>query len=113
MRALVYFNRSRKLWSVKALQGPAKGRVIAHVRNALVTGATFKATEAGHRRELGIVGEWSPLQGDGIAPPAAAERAVYDPQAGQFIWVDLDSTPIRSAAEVWLVGPAVWVVGAA
>ncbi|CAB4165115.1 hypothetical protein UFOVP823_10 [uncultured Caudovirales phage] len=30
MRVFVYWNLHRKLWSVRAAEGPNKGRVIAH-----------------------------------------------------------------------------------
>jgi hypothetical protein len=67
MKVFVYFNLHKKVWSVKALEGPNKGRVVAH-RNALsLYHCTFKVSEAGRQRVIreqrknvhaGIVGDW-------------------------------------------------------
>lgn len=66
MKVFVYFNLHRKLWSVKALDGKARGKVIAHCERVIVRGASFKVSEAGRQRVLregrknvhaGIVGE--------------------------------------------------------
>nr|WP_294850007.1 hypothetical protein [uncultured Sphingomonas sp.] len=52
MKVAVYFNLHRKLFSVKALEGPHKGRVIAHHDNVWLKDATFKVSEAGRQRVL-------------------------------------------------------------
>lgn len=67
MKVFVYFNLHKKKWSVKALEGPNKGRVIAHRYNVLLRDCTFKVSQAGRKRVLkekrknvhaGIVGFW-------------------------------------------------------
>lgn len=67
MKVFIYFNLHKKCFSIKALEGPNKGRVIAHRSKALVFDATFKVSEAGRQRVLreqrknvhaGVVGEW-------------------------------------------------------
>lgn len=67
MRVFVYFNLHRKCWSVKALEGEDKGRVIAHEDFLILRDATPKVSKAGRERVLrekrknvhaGIVGEW-------------------------------------------------------
>jgi hypothetical protein len=67
MKVFVYFNLHRKCFSVKALEGADKGRVIAHVSDAVVHLPTFKVSEAGRQRVLrekkknvhaGVVGQW-------------------------------------------------------
>jgi len=67
MRVFVYWNLHRGLWSVKALEGPNKGRVIARLPLVLLTGAEGKVSEAGRQRVLrerkknvhaGITGRW-------------------------------------------------------
>ena len=67
MKVFVYFNLHRKCFSVKALEGTDKGRVIAHVSDAVVHLPTFKVSEAGRQRVLrekkknvhaGVVGQW-------------------------------------------------------
>ena len=67
MKVFVYFNLHRKCFSIKALEGANKGRVIAHRNEALVFDATFKVSEVGRQRVLrerkknvhaGVVGHW-------------------------------------------------------
>jgi len=67
MRVYVYFNLHRKCFSIKALEGANKGRVVAHRDDVLLFDATFKVSEAGRQRVLrerkknvhaGVVGHW-------------------------------------------------------
>jgi hypothetical protein len=67
MKVYVYFNLHRKCFSIKALEGPKKGRVVAHRDKVLLYGGTFKVSEAGRQRVLrerkknvhaGVVGIW-------------------------------------------------------
>ena len=73
MKCFIYFNLHRKCFSIKALEGANKGRVIAHRSEALVFDATFKVSEAGRQRVLreqrknvhaGVVGHWIDSSGD-------------------------------------------------
>jgi hypothetical protein len=68
MKVFVYFNLHKKLFSVKSLEGPMKGRVVAHRNYVSLDNVTFKVSEAGRRRVLaeqrknvhaGLVGEWN------------------------------------------------------
>jgi hypothetical protein len=67
MRVYVYFNLHRKCFSIKALEGKNKGRVVAHRDDVLLFDGTFKVSEAGRQRVLrerkknvhaGVVGQW-------------------------------------------------------
>lgn len=67
MKVFVYWNLHKGLWSVKALEGPHKGRVVARVPFVVLTQAEGKVSQAGRERVLsekrknvhaGIVGEW-------------------------------------------------------
>lgn len=90
MRVFVYFNLHKKLWSVKALEGDMKGRVIAHKRELTLTNATPKVSEKGRQRVLqerrknvhaGVVGEWNATDPD-INLPADRKylgRLYYNP----------------------------------
>lgn len=51
-KAFVYRNLQRDCWSVKALSGPNKGRVVLHATEVLVTDAEFRVNEAGRQRVL-------------------------------------------------------------
>lgn len=48
----VYFNLHRKLWSIRAEEGPYKGKVIAHAANVSLVEATPHVSEAGRLRVL-------------------------------------------------------------
>ena len=52
LRCFVYFNLHRKTYSLKALEGPLKGRVIGHADTLELTDCTFKVSEAGRRRVI-------------------------------------------------------------
>ena len=67
MRVFVYFNLHRKCFSIKALEGDRKGRVVAHSSTVLLEGCKFKVSEAGRQRVLrekrknvhaGVTGTW-------------------------------------------------------
>ena len=67
MKVFVYYNLHRKVWSVKALEGENKGRVIAHRDRVMISRPQGKVSQAGRKRVLqeqrknvhaGIVGEW-------------------------------------------------------
>jgi hypothetical protein len=67
MKVFVYFNLRKKCFSIKALEGKNKGRVIAHRDDVLLFDGTFKVSEAGRQRVLreqcknvhaGVVGHW-------------------------------------------------------
>ena len=67
MKVFVYFNLHKKLFSVKALEGENKGRVVAHLDAVVVRNATLKVSESGRQRVLrekrknvhaGVQGDW-------------------------------------------------------
>jgi hypothetical protein len=72
-KVFVYFNLHKKCFSVKALEGAMKGRVIAHRDNVLLYDATLKVSEAGRQRVIrekcknvhaGVCGTWDETQYD-------------------------------------------------
>lgn len=52
MKVFVYWNLHRGLWSVKALEGAQKGRVIARLGHLGLEDCEFKVSEAGRQRVL-------------------------------------------------------------
>lgn len=52
MKVFVYRNLHKNCWSVKALEGENKGRVIHHAQNVNLTHCTFKVSKAGRERVL-------------------------------------------------------------
>jgi len=67
MKVFVYYNLHRKVWSIKALEGDMKGRVVAHRSEAVLENPRPKVSQAGRKRVLrdrrknvhaGLVGVW-------------------------------------------------------
>ena len=52
MKVDVYFNLHRKLFSIRACEGPNKGRVIAHRETVTLLHPQFKVSQAGRARVL-------------------------------------------------------------
>ena len=52
LKCFVYFNLHRKVWSIKALEGEHKGRVIAHSKVVEMSDCVLKVSEAGRQRVL-------------------------------------------------------------
>ena len=73
MRVFVYFNLHKKCFSIKALEGADKGRVIAHRDTVVLDGCKLMVSEAGRQRVLrekrknvhaGVTGVW--INGDRV-----------------------------------------------
>lgn len=52
LKVFAYRNLHRDCWSVKALEGKLKGRVIYHAKAVTLWNCTFKVSEAGRQRVL-------------------------------------------------------------
>lgn len=52
MKVQVYYNLHKHVWSIKAAEGPNKGRVVAHAETVSLRDVTFKVSEAGRQRVL-------------------------------------------------------------
>jgi hypothetical protein len=105
LRVFVYWNLHRKMWSVKALEGPDKGRVVLRTHGPVVLrDVTAKVSEAGRQRVLregkknvhaGIVGEW--ITGDSADLDVSARLVTYNPRKYEtFVYQD-DETPFQGA----------------
>lgn len=73
MKVFIYFNLHKRVFSVKAMEGENKGRVIAHREQALVNNAHFRVSQAGRARVLrekkknvhaGVYGTWVDVVND-------------------------------------------------
>jgi hypothetical protein len=118
LKVFVYFNLHRKLWSIKALEGPMKGRVIDHQRQVYLERCTFKVSEAGRQRVLrerkknvhaGVVGYLSSTKANHIVPPGGFSiPIVYNPykydrfMAVFFFRKDDSVVPVLYAGEVFM-----------
>lgn len=52
IKVFVYWNLHKKCWSVKALRGRFKGKVIGHTQTLQLHACEFKVSEAGRQRVL-------------------------------------------------------------
>lgn len=135
MRVFIYWNLHRACWSIKALEGPSRGRVVAHASDWQVTDATFKVSEAGRQRVLreqrknvhaGVVGTLTAVTRLGVHSPAVAHlpnapsfpganypgyavaSVTYSPyRAGTFTTQQEPRTPVLRAAQAWACGRVV------
>ena len=120
MRVFVYFNLHKKLWSVKALEGPQKGRVVAHSHAVLLEGAMPKVSEAGRQRVLrekrknvhaGIVGQLVPMGAEGSFPgfPGGPE-ITYNPYKYAGFVYKQDERPYTGSDYALLTEKRVYVL---
>ena len=106
MKVFVYFNLHKKVFSVKALEGDMKGRVVAHRNEVTLHDVTFKVSEAGRQRVLrekrknvhaGAVGQWDDRLQLVIGPEVTYNPYKYDSfvtRVGEF--------PVKSATAAHL-----------
>lgn len=52
MKVFVYYNLHRRCWSVKALEGKQRGKVILHCSDISLINCTFRVSETGRQRVL-------------------------------------------------------------
>ncbi|QGJ89034.1 hypothetical protein SEA_QUEENB2_85 [Mycobacterium phage QueenB2] len=115
MRVFVYWNLHRGMWSVKALEGPDKGRVIARHQHVIVRNARGKVSEAGRQRVLrerkknvhaGIVGEL--VAADVVELSPHARKVTYNPfKYSTFVYED-DETPFEECSTAVLLHKRVY-----
>lgn len=86
MKVFVYWNLHKHCWSVKALEGENKGRVIQHAKQVTLYNCTFKVSQAGRKRVIaeqcknvhaGVVGNLDAPEV--LAPVAQSIRVTYNP----------------------------------
>ena len=91
MKAKVYFNLHKKCFSVVALEGENKGRVIAHRQSIILHDVEFKVSEAGRQRVIReqrknvhacCVGRWEGEMGENSTLPMSTKKpqpVTYNP----------------------------------
>lgn len=116
MKVFVYFNLHKKCFSIKALEGDCKGRVVAHRTALTLHDVTFKVSEAGRQRVLrerkknvhaGVVGHWHGY--DHLTADACTTSVTYNPyKFDSFVYAS-DSAPIKQAQNALLVNRKIFV----
>jgi len=88
MKVFVYFNLHKKKWSIRAMEGEFKGKVIAHKDYVFLYDAHPKVSEAGRQRVLkeqcknvhaGVIGEWLDSKEDRPSVWSIREKVYYNP----------------------------------
>jgi len=111
MRVYVYFNLHKLLWSVRALEGPNKGRVIQHAHEVYLVDCQFRVSEAGRQRVLrekrknvhaGVVGHLAEVP----AGAPSGDRVSYNPYKHPTFVRANSLEPVRRADSVLLRGKA-------
>lgn len=125
MKVFVYFNLHRQLWSIKALEGETKGRVIGHAKALWMTEVTPKVSQAGRQRVIrerrknvhaGLVGNlmavsrdsqlWDQFRyyGDSYSTQDST-RVTYNPYRFEtFVTVDDHDEALQDAGLALLLG---------
>lgn len=127
MKVFVYFNLHRKCWSIKALSGERKGRVIGHAAYVDLAHVTWKVSEAGRQRVLrekkknvhagavGMLERWQEVDGeahgrpfnsttfDGLSTPTSIpDMITYNPYKGPSFTDKDTGEAVRISAAAYL-----------
>ncbi|WP_394555311.1 hypothetical protein C1N61_26915 (plasmid) [Priestia aryabhattai] len=82
-RVRVYFNLHTLLFSIVSLEGPYKGKVVAHGNGILMTNAKFKVNRSGQMkvREIRRKSVHAYIDGvfSGLTEEALSKKAYYNP----------------------------------
>ena len=114
MKVFVYFNLHKKVFSIKALEGEHKGRVVAHRRALMLYDAVFKVSEAGRQRVLkecrknvhaGVVGNWI----NDVISVDNRVQVTYNPYKYKTFVTKVDEQPIMEAKSAYLVDKRIFI----
>lgn len=101
MKVFVYFNLHKHCFSVKALEGERKGKVVAHLDAVNLKDVTFKVSKAGRERVLrekrknvhaGVVGSFVSW----METPDLGKLVRYNPYHTET-FVDIVGKPVHNA----------------
>lgn len=115
MRVFVYYNLHKHCWSVKALEGPNKGRVIAHKDHVNLVACTFKVSQRGRERVLrerkknvhaGVIGYLAP---GAIPVDDSCIEITYNPYKYTTFVRKVDETCIEHAKYAFLSNRRVFI----
>lgn len=108
MKVAVYFNLNKKTFSIKALEGAAKGRVIIYSDHVVVENAEFKVSQAGRQRVLQekrknvhayVIGELKSIANACVV----GEKITYNPYLCDSFVTVANKTAVHKAKEVFMI----------
>ena len=111
MKVFVYKNLHKGCFSVKALEGEKKGRVIAYVNSIELTDCLFKVSQAGRAKVLckrqknvhaGVCGQWNLEKNAVIIDADKMTKVRYNPyELSTFVEAGT-GFPVFTAKEVFI-----------
>lgn len=108
MKVAVYFNLHKKTFSIKALEGANKGRVIDYSDDVTIENAIFKVSQAGRNRVLQekrknvhayVIGELKSSAEAAIC----GEKITYNPYLYNSFVTAMNKTAVFNAKEVFMI----------
>lgn len=117
VKVFVYFNLHKNLFSVKALTGEHKGKVVAHMNELNLKDVSFRVSEAGRQRVLaekrknvhaGVVGYLNLTSFDSMD---CAEEVTYNPYKHDSFVYKKDASKIKGASKAFLKAKKIFVEG--
>jgi hypothetical protein len=112
MKVKVYFNLHKRCFSVVALEGENKGRVIAHETEVKLINATFKVSEAGRQRVIReqrknvhacVVGTLTDTVKN------CDQAVTYNPYKYNSFVLKKDESPVLTAQNVLLINKQIFI----
>ena len=116
MRVFVYFNLHKKVWSIRALEGPERGLVIGHSVSLLLANPKPKVSQKGRERVLrekcknvhaGITGELVHKEGEGYFP---GFEVTYNPYKYKTFVYKGDETEYKGSSYALMTNKKVFVL---
>ncbi|AHJ88728.1 hypothetical protein PBI_RHYNO_70 [Mycobacterium phage RhynO] len=104
-----YRNLHRDRWSIKALSGPHKGKVVGHADEVVIVGCQLKVSEAGRQRVIaerkknvhaGVVGTATDPEDMSLGPLVKRRKLSYNPYKAPTFTVN--EVPVQAADYVHL-----------
>lgn len=111
MKVFVYRNLRKNCYSIKALEGPNKGRVVAHAETLTLTDCRLKVSKAGQARvratkqknvHAGIAGQWDGQTMVYGIPQGCDAVLYYNPYKVDTFVRQVTGEPVKQARTVYL-----------
>lgn len=117
MKVFVYYNLHKRVFSIKALEGDRKGRVIAHRNEVTLRHVDFRVSQAGRARVLreqkknvhaGVVGQWFDTIDQHVRDTSDISITYNPYKYSSFVYADGEQ-PIFWADQAYLVNRKIFI----
>ena len=121
LKVFVYYNLHKSCWSIKALEGAQKGKVIEHAKQVILFDAVPRVSEAGRQRVLkersknvhaGIIGKLFMHSTEVVENSSAGFKEItYNPyKFCTFVYKDDNDNPYNGSDVVYMTNRRVFEV---